>query len=153
MAKEIDIGAYSAYAIAVEHGYEGTEAEFAAQLMNSAANGALAQDGAERAEAAAAEAEEILASIPEDYTELAGEVSQLSEENLLHADVIKGTVQTVTFNADGTPANVVHTATDGTVVRTDTFAYSADKIREVRDTGNKTLIILTDLNTLSVEVN
>lgn len=80
MAKEIDIGAYSAYAIAVKHGYEGTEAEFAAQLMNSAANGALAQDGAERAEAAAAEAAETLDSIPEDYTELTGEVGQLSEE-------------------------------------------------------------------------
>lgn len=80
MAKEIDLGAYSAYAIAVEHGYEGTEAEFAAQLMNSAANGALAQDGAERAEAAAAEAAETLDSIPEDYTELVGEVNILSEE-------------------------------------------------------------------------
>lgn len=87
MAKEIDIGAYSAYAIAVEHGYEGTEAEFAAQLMNSAANGALAQDGAKRAEAAAEEAAEILDSIPEDYTTLSEraventeKIGQLSEE-------------------------------------------------------------------------
>ncbi len=80
MAKEIDLGAYSAYAIAVEHGYEGTVAEFAAQLIDSAANGALAQDGAERAETAAAEAAEILGSIPEDYTALAGKVGQLSED-------------------------------------------------------------------------
>ena len=87
MAKEIDIGAYSAYAIAVEHGYVGTEAEFAAQLINSAANGALAQDGAERAEAAAEEAAETLESIPEDYTTLSEraventeKIGQLSEE-------------------------------------------------------------------------
>lgn len=96
MAKEIDIGAYSAYAIAVEHGYEGTEAEFAAQLMDSAANGALAQDGAERAEAAAEEAEEILSSIPEDYetlseravenTEKIGLLSEELDDNWQHFD-------------------------------------------------------------------
>ena len=112
MAKEIDIGAYSAYAIAVEHGYEGTEAEFAAQLTNSAANGALAQDGAERAEAAAEEAAEILDSIPEDYTTLSAraventeKIGQLAEEidaydRFVGAEpVAKGDAETMTLTA------------------------------------------------------
>lgn len=91
MAKEIDIGAYSAYAIAVEHGYEGTEEEFAMQLTDSAANGALAQDGAERTEAALEELQIAMGSIPEEY----GELSARAVRNSKSIEQVNGVKQII----------------------------------------------------------
>ncbi len=120
-----DLGPVSAYAIAVKHGYTGTEEEWAALQIAAAENAAAAAQSAQEAantlaaveeyvaqetakavqeittqetasialveeaasasgaaqeEAIAAKGAETLASIPEDYTELSGEVSQLSAE-------------------------------------------------------------------------
>lgn len=96
------------------------------------------------ANAAAETANTAAANVKED-------VDRLSEENLLHSDAIKGTVQTITFKADGTPAKVEHVAS-GVTVRTDTFTYSGDIITEVRTTATGTLRIVTNVKTLSVEV-
>lgn len=75
-----DLGAVSAYAMAKEKGYEGTENEFATLMAESG-------DNALRAEAAKERAEEILGSIPQEYTELSqnvvkntGDITTLSQD-------------------------------------------------------------------------
>ena len=65
----IDLGAVSAYALAKEKGYQGTGEEFATLMMQSG-------DNALRAEAAANRAEEILGSIPPEYTDLSNQVGE-----------------------------------------------------------------------------
>lgn len=64
------IGPISAYAIAVANGYTGTEAEFAEQIANAATN-------AQTAQAAADHCDDVLESIPQDYSALSGEVDDL----------------------------------------------------------------------------
>lgn len=71
---KLDLGAVSAYAMAKEKGYEGTEEEFATLMAESG-------DNALRAEAAKNRAEEILESIPLDYQEAVQGVVALSQEN------------------------------------------------------------------------
>lgn len=116
MAKEIDIGAYSAYAIAVEHGYEGTEEEFARQLTDSAANGALAQDGAERTEAALEELQIAIGSIPEEY----GELSARAVRNSKSIEQVNGVKQIVfesgyfDLKIEGTVIDITNRATSST---------------------------------------
>lgn len=77
---KLDLGAVSAYAMAKEKGYEGTEDEFATLMAESG-------DNALRAEAAKERAEEILGSIPQDYATLsqnvvknAGDITALTQE-------------------------------------------------------------------------
>jgi hypothetical protein len=66
---------------------------------------------------------------------------------------IRGTKQTITFNADGTPNNVTHTDANGNVVRTDTFAYSGDTITETRVLATGTTMKITlNTKTLTTEV-
>lgn len=108
MAKveHFDLGAVSAYALAVAHGYVGTEEEWAvlqaqagqnaqaaaksaeeaaqaaANAAQAAADGvrqAVAED-AEKAAQAAEQAQAVKASIPADYAELSGEVTRISGE-------------------------------------------------------------------------
>lgn len=69
---KIDLGAVSAYALAKEKGYQGTAEEFSTLMMQSG-------DNALRAEAAANRAEEILGSIPPEYTELSNQVGENTE--------------------------------------------------------------------------
>lgn len=52
-----DLGAVSAYAIAVEHGYTGTEEEFAQEIANASANAQAAAQSATAAAGSAASAE------------------------------------------------------------------------------------------------
>lgn len=70
---KLDLGAVTAYAMAVEQGYEGTEEEFAALQAESGNN-------AVRAEAAADRAQQILDSIPLDFQEVSQGVATLTEE-------------------------------------------------------------------------
>ena len=70
---KLDLGAVTAYAMAVEQGYEGTEEEFAA-LQAESGNNAL------RAENAADRAQQILDSIPLDFQEVSQGVATLTEE-------------------------------------------------------------------------
>lgn len=73
MSKEYMIGAYSAYAIAVKHGYEGTEAEWARLQIESAQN---AQAAAASAEAAAQSAVEASAAAENAAQEAAASVAE-----------------------------------------------------------------------------
>ena len=56
MSKNIDIGAVSAFAMAVERGYTGTEAEFAQELANAGAYAQMAKDSEAAAAASATNA-------------------------------------------------------------------------------------------------
>lgn len=64
------IGPISAYAIAVSKGYTGTEEEFAQQIADAANNAAAA-------EAAAEHCDDVLESIPLDYSALSDEVETI----------------------------------------------------------------------------
>lgn len=79
-----DIGAYSAYAIAVKHGYKGTEAEWIAAQeqarVDSQAAAKAAQAAQEAAETAKTGAEKVLESIPQDYTATVEEVERLKDD-------------------------------------------------------------------------
>lgn len=70
---KLDLGAVSAYAMAKEKGYKGTEDEFATLMAESG-------DNALRAEEAKDRAEEILESIPMDYQEAVQGVDALTED-------------------------------------------------------------------------
>lgn len=136
-----DLGPVSAYAIAVKHGYKGTEEEWAALQIASAENAKAAdasakeaaetlaavhetveqetnaavaavnnqetasiqsvQDAAQTAaaqqeEAIAAKGQEVLATIPEDYTKLGQDVAALTEEIADNGEKI-GRIDNVVF--------------------------------------------------------
>lgn len=61
--RDLDIGAVSAYAIAVEHGYTGTEEEWANEQAAAGTNARIAKESAETAVAAAKAAQSNLDSI------------------------------------------------------------------------------------------
>lgn len=63
--KRLDLGAVSAYAIAVEHGYTGTEEEFAMDIANAAINASEARKSAEHAQKSAEDAGKILNDVKE----------------------------------------------------------------------------------------
>lgn len=75
---KLDLGAVSAYALAKEQGYEGTEEEFAKLMAESGNN-------AQRAEDAETRCEEILAQIPLDYQEMV-QAAEKSTEALNEID-------------------------------------------------------------------
>lgn len=83
---EKDLGAVSAYAIAVEHGYEGTEEEYAAQIAEAGSNAKLAAEAAktakEAAETAQAAEERIEAAASELVENAASQINQLTESSL-----------------------------------------------------------------------
>ena len=64
------IGPISAYAIAVSKGYTGTEEEFAQEIADASTNAATAQ-------AAADHCDDVLESIPQDYSSLSDDVDDL----------------------------------------------------------------------------
>lgn len=64
MSREVDIGPYSAYAIAVKHGYQGTEAEWIAAHEKARVDAqAAAKSAANSAQAAAESAEATQANL------------------------------------------------------------------------------------------
>jgi len=76
----------SAYQMAVEAGYTGTEEEFATLQAQSATNANKAKESADSALATKAEIDEIAKSIPKDYTELSKQVDDLEADHILRVD-------------------------------------------------------------------
>ena len=129
-----DLGAVSAYAIAVENGYTGTESQWVTELSNTSQNAQAAAASAAAAQSAAtstlaaveAKGQEVIASIPSDYTELTSEVGSLkstvneitTEENISEQHTDYYTTPWTT--GGGINAN-------GTLVEVGTWAYT-DKI-------------------------
>ena len=60
----------TAYAIAVQEGYTGSKADWAEEIGNASENAQIAQ-------AAANKAEGLVASLPDDFTELTTDVNDL----------------------------------------------------------------------------
>lgn len=78
--------------------------------------------------------------------------SEMTDEMFLLSDEVPDTVQTYVF-VDGAVSQVLHDR-NGTVIRTDDFAYTPNSITETRtlNTG-AVLVIVTDLETLETTVN
>lgn len=112
----------------------------------------VADEGAAQITAIGNKGDEVLGSIPSDYSTLSGDVSDLKSANSLHDDEIDNTVQTITFTSDGSVQKIEHKR-NNVIIRTDTFTFAANMITEVRtlNTG-ETLTIATNLTTLETTV-
>lgn len=80
MAGSYNAGIVTAYGAAVRGGYTGTYEQFCAQQANYAQTAAAVEQAKTDAQAAAQRAQDVADSIPEDYTELTEEVSNLKED-------------------------------------------------------------------------
>lgn len=87
------IGPISAYAIAVSKGYTGTEEEFAQEIANASTNAATAQ-------AAADHCDDVLASIPQDYSALSNSVNglKISDDQIFNEQQLIYNTQLNLFN-------------------------------------------------------
>lgn len=79
------IGPISAYAIAVANGYTGTEEEFAQEIADASTNAATAQ-------AAADHCDDVLESIPQDYSALSTKVNNI--ENEIYGHLVSDEIKT-----------------------------------------------------------
>lgn len=92
--------------------------------------------------------DEVIDSIPADYTAL---TQKVSDKDLF--DDIPGTTQTVTFDANDQPASVVHTSGTDTV-RSDVFTWANGSVTEVRTLANgRHVTYITDLTTLVTTIS
>ena len=98
--KWIDLGASSAYAIAVEHGYTGTEEEWIALLMNITQNAQIAKDSADSAAGSAASAKQSEEAIPAKQEEALQAIAS-AESDALQSVNTAGTTQTGNVNTAG----------------------------------------------------
>ena len=97
--------------------------------------------------------DEVIDSIPADYTALTQEVSDLNRQLNHFDDNLPGTVQTVNFGADGKPSSVVHTK-NGATVRTDAYTWGDGTVTETRTTADGSYItMVTDLSTLVTTIS
>lgn len=90
---------------------------------------------------------------PDLYAQYVALVESTCDDLNARADLqneIRGAVQTVTLNADGSIAGVVHKIS-GTTVRTDVLTYSGTTVTEVRTLASgESLTLVTDTDTLAV---
>ena len=144
----------------------GSDAVDAVEAAETAATGAVTAAQTAAVQAVQAESttqqaaiqtkgQETIASIPEDYTALSGEVDDLKsairDKDLF--DDIPGTTQTVTFNANDQPASVVHTSGTDTV-RSDVFTWGGGTVTEVRTLANgRHVTYATNLTTLVTTIS
>lgn len=142
MAKGIDQGT----AIALIKGLGGSASASAAQAAQEA------QAAQAAAEIAQSGAEAALAAIPEDYSEMAADLSSVKSHFNLNVEEIPDTVQAITFDAAGNVDTITHTR-NNVAIRTDEFTFGADTITEVRtlNTG-ESLTIATNTDTLVTTV-
>ncbi len=74
------------------------------------------------------------------------------EIDALLGSTISGTTQTVTFDANGKPQRIVHTANNA-AVRTDVFTWGENSVTELRTLANgKHITITTNLTTLETVI-
>jgi hypothetical protein len=95
---------------------------------------------------------ETIASIPQDYTALTTEVSDLKSAFALFQENIPGTVQTIAFDSAGNVQSITHME-GTTAVRTDVFTFGTSTITEVRTLATgESLTIVTNTTTLMTTV-
>lgn len=104
--------------------------------------------GSTQVQAVEDKGDEVLASIPADYTELSDEVDNLKSASMLQTETIPDTVQTIAFDSSGNVQSIVHTM-NNVAVRTDVFTFGASTITEVRTLATgESLTIVTNTDTL-----
>lgn len=118
--------------------------------------GVVQTEGTTQKNAVQAKGNEVIASIPSDYTELTEEVEDLkSSRNSINLfEPIPDTTETVNFDSNGKPSSIVHT--NGTdVVRTDAFTWGSDNtVTETRTLADgKYIVMVTDLTTLVTTIS
>lgn len=126
-----------------------------AQATTAAEIEEIQGEGDTQIAAVQAKGTEVIESIPEDYTELDGEVTSLKSAlgkdeitSLLLADPIPDTVQAITFDTSGNVQTITHSR-DGAAVRTDAFAFADGSITETRTLATgESLTIVTNTDTL-----
>ena len=103
---------------------------------------------AEQIAAIEAKGEEVIESIPSDYSALTDEVGNMSVEEQLLRDELPGTTKQVVNGLDGNPFSVTHKVGE-TIVRTDWFTWGENTVTETRVlAAGKRITIETNLTTL-----
>lgn len=109
--------------------------------------------GATQVQAVEDKGDEVIGSIPQDYSDLVDDVADLTRQINHFDDNLPGTVQTVNFGADGKPSSVVHTK-NGATVRTDAYTWGDGTVTETRTTADGSYItMMTDLSTLVTTIS
>lgn len=141
----------SAYQVAVDNGFVGTQQEWLASLKGD--TGEVGKSAYQHAvDGGYTGTEEQFNEELAAYTQLTEDVSDL-KSHLTYFDDIPGTVQTVNFGTDGNPSSIVHTA-NGAAVRTDTFTWGANTVTEKRELADGSYItFVTDLTTLVTTIS
>ena len=124
MSRRVNLGPVSAYAIAVEHGFVGTEEEWIAYVQGNGAH---------------------LDELEDDIDEVLARQEILAEE-------IPNTVRAYTFSSDGLLTQVLHKRGTATI-RTDAYVYTTGSVTETRtlNTG-AVMTIVTNTETLQTTV-
>lgn len=141
------IGPISAYAIAVAKGYTGTEEEFAQEIANASTNAATAQ-------AAADHCDDVLESIPQDYSSLSDDVDDLNsaipqltgftpipfnEKHLVPIGSTIGATINITPSASTSTDCIVTDCTAGDVYSVTGYGWNTERLWAFVDSENKLL--------------
>lgn len=131
--RDIDIGAVSAYAVAVEQGYQGTEEQWAMDQAQAGANGALAKQSAETAVAAAEAAQKTLESLePNTQQAIAG----IQTEGRIQRDSVTSTGDTQNQRVLNTGAEQSRALdAQGTTERQKVVAAGDEQVARVQQAG------------------
>ena len=89
----------------------------------------------------------------QDMQEKTDAVVDIQIWNLLQAETIFGTTQTMTFDSSGNILQIIHMGANNVAVRTDSFNFESNSITEIRtlSTGER-MTIVTNTDTLVTTV-
>lgn len=132
--RDLDIGAVSAYAIAVEHGYTGTEEEWASEQAAAGENARIAKESAKTAVAAAKAAQSNLDSIKPNTEQAITDIQ--TEGNTQRSSVTStGDAQNQRVMDTGAEQSRALSA-QGNVEQRKVIATGDEQVSRVTNTGN-----------------
>lgn len=146
--RDVDIGAVSAYAIAVEHGYKGTEEEWARDQANAGTNGAIARESAEAAKADAEAAKNALNSLAPKTQESLAAIEAKGDEQVT-AVQSEGKTQVKAVQDTGAEQSEV-LAAQGDVEQRKVVAAGDEQVARVTAAGDTEVQDITDAVTAGV---
>lgn len=132
--RDLDIGAVSAYAIAVEHGYTGTEEEWAREQAAAGENARIAKESAESAKSSAQNAIKTLEAIREASTNLIEGIETAGETQISNVQS-EGATQISSVKDAGNEQSRALSA-QGDVEQRKVIAAGDEQVSRVTNAGN-----------------
>ena len=96
--------------------------------------------------------EDGIIRIGEEVGALTSDFNNLNIEEILLRSELPGTTVEVTFDANGNPTMITHSANNNTI-RTDVFTWGDGTVTEVRTASSKKITITTNLLTLAQTIS